>query len=219
MLGKLHCSQTEVTWALALPSEMTTGVWAGAGRWRERTGFQTWFCQSEGRALLPSLLHGSFVSRSPTEEASSKWQGWGQSPPAQRQLSTGCVTAVMLFHSNKRRRQMTWGWCSPASGLIGPSSGLNAEVSWQREAEEPDFPIPHSGSTASAGKRQALRSKERQKGPLALLLQVPPAWSRPVPHPRLWSWDEFCSFCTGGWQVAIICIDFVCVSAGTCAPA
>ncbi|KQK80011.1 hypothetical protein AAES_97884 [Amazona aestiva] len=56
---------------------------------------------------------------------------------------------------------MTWSWCSPAPGLIGPSSGLNAKVSWQREAEEPDFPVP----AARAGERQSLRSEERHTGP------------------------------------------------------
>ncbi|CAM9471450.1 unnamed protein product [Bubo scandiacus] len=71
---------------------------------------------------------------------------------------------------------MTWGWCSPAPGLIGPSSGLNAKVSWQREAEETQtFSSPlHSGSAAGVGERQASRSEEQRAGPPALL-QVPPA--------------------------------------------
>lgn len=146
-LGKLRRSQAEVNRALAIPGEVTTRVWAGARRWRRhaeepRLSNSALAVRGNSSFPFPSLLHGSFVFRSPTEEASSKRQGWGQSPPAQRQLPMGCVTAVTLFHLNKCQQRMTWGWCSPALGLIGPSSGLNAKVSWQREAEEPDFPIP-----------------------------------------------------------------------------
>lgn len=133
-------------------------------------GLQTQFWQLGRSALFPSLPHVSFVFRSPTEEASSERQGWGQSPPAQRQLPTGAVTAVTLFRSNQRRQWMTWGWCSPAPGLIGPSSGLNAKVSWQREAEEPDFPVPtrlreHGGCWEATG--IAARSSAQGPGPPA----------------------------------------------------
>lgn len=162
MLGKLHHSLVEGTWALGEVTHRGLGWSQEVERedMQNNPGFRTQFWQSEGRALLPSFLHGSFVFRSPTEEASSKQQGWGQSPPSQRKLSTGCVTAVTLFRSNKCRRRMTWGWCSPAPGLIGSSSGLNAEVSWQREAEEPDFRVPALGARQVLGKgrRRGARS-------------------------------------------------------------
>lgn len=153
-------SRTEVAWAPALPGKGTTGLGAGAGRWRKRTCRACERSSGSWGEVLFSLPHVSFVFRSPTEEASSERQRWGQSPPAQRQLPTGSVTAVTLFRSNQRRQRMTWGWCSPAPGLIGPSSGLNAKVSWQREAEEPDFAVP-----AGLRERQASRARSSAQGP------------------------------------------------------
>lgn len=37
VLGQLHRSRAEATWVLTLLSEVTSGVWAGAGRWGEST--------------------------------------------------------------------------------------------------------------------------------------------------------------------------------------
>lgn len=150
-LRKLHCSWTEMTRVLSLPGEVTPRVWAGAG---ERAHAKSAFLFSS-----PPL----FCSAQPGRRGFQQAAGAGAARSAQRQRPTGCVTAVTLFRSDKRRWRMTWGWCSPAPGLIGPSSGLNAKVSWQREAEEPDFPVP----AARAGERQSLRSEERRTGPPA----------------------------------------------------
>lgn len=165
---------------------------------QKNPGLRMQFWQLGRSALFPSILHGSFVFHSPTEEVSSKRQGWGQSPPAQRQLPTGSVTAVTLFRSHQRQQWMTWGWCSPAPGLIGPSSGLNAKVSWQREAEKPDFPVPtrlreHGGCWEARG----IAGEEQRAGPPALL-QVSSARYRAVPQPRPGSWDEFHSVRVSG---------------------
>lgn len=100
---------------------------------------------------------------------------------------------------------MTWGWCSPAPGLIGPSSGLNAKVSWQREAEEPEFPVPtglreHGGCWEETG----IAGEEQRSGPLALL-QVPCA-PGPAPARALGEFRPPAVTPHGG-------------SGGTCAPA
>lgn len=158
--GSIAPSRTEVAWAPALLGKVSTGIRAGAGRRRKRTCRACERSSGSWGEVLFSLPHVSFVFRSPTEEASSERQRWGQSPPAQRQLPTGSVTAVTLFRSNQRRQRMTWGWCSPAPGLIGPSSGLNAKVSWQREAEEPDFAVP-----AGLRERQASQARSSAQGP------------------------------------------------------
>lgn len=220
VLGKLHRSQAEATWMLTLLSEVTSRIWAGAGRWGERTCRRAWPLKLDfgrrGRALFPSPLRSSFVFHSPTEEASSKRRGWGQSPPAQRQLPKVCVTAVMLFHSNKRQRRMTWGWCSSAPGLIGSGSGLNAKVSWQREAEKPDFPVPAPGVQRALGsgrQRHGVRSSMRGHWP-SLRYTLLRAGPYPIPSSGAGMRVAQC-----GSQVATIGLKFAHRSASTCVPA
>lgn len=141
---------------------------------QKNPGLRTQFWQLGRSAPFPAPH--LFCFPQPDRRGFQRAAGREQSPPAQRQLPTGSVTAVTPFPSNQRQQWMTWGWCSPAPGLIGLSSGLNAKVSWQRERSRGGR---LSRTRWAPGARRVLGSdgtagEERHLGPLALL-QVPSA--------------------------------------------
>lgn len=135
---------------------------------QKNPGLRTQFWQLGRSAPFPAPH--LFCFPQPDRRGFQRAAGRGQSPPAQRQLPTGSVTAVTPFPSNQRQQWMTWGWCSPAPGLIGPGSGLNAKVSWQRERSRGGR---LSRTRWAPGARRVLggdgtAGEERHLGPLAL---------------------------------------------------